>query len=205
MTAISELAIGGYHPASFIDYPGKVAAVVFFQGCNFCCPYCHNAQLIPRNRGGVLTPQAIFARLRQRQGQLAGVVLSGGEPTLQKGLPDFCRDLRGMGYAIKLDTNGSNPNRLALLLAEQLVDYVAMDLKASFERYPELAGTQIDPNALRRSVRLIRDSGIGHHFRTTFDQSRLTEEDLVRVQALIPSGSHYVVQPCRSFRSTGAG
>ncbi len=196
MTTISELAIGGYHPVSFIDYPGKVAAVVFFQGCNFCCPYCHNAQLIPRNRAGVLTPQAILARLRKRQGKLAGVVLSGGEPTLQEGLPEFCRDLRIMGYAIKLDTNGSNPDRLALLLAEQLVDYVAMDLKAPPERYRQLTGDDVDVGAVLRSVGLIANSGIAHHFRTTHDLSLLNEADIIRIGEMVPTGSGHIIQPC---------
>ncbi|MGE4560863.1 MAG: anaerobic ribonucleoside-triphosphate reductase activating protein, partial [Desulfobulbus sp.] len=186
MTTVSDLHIGGYHPASFIDYPGKVAAVVFFQGCNFHCPYCHNAQLIPRNRAGVYSPQEVLARLRQRAGKLAGVVLSGGEPTLQRALPAFCSELKRLDYAVKLDTNGSNPDLLNVLLANKLVDYVAMDLKAPWKRYPDLAGTEIDSDALCRSLHLIGSSGIGHHFRTTFDRSRLSEDDLVLIRAVVP-------------------
>nr|WP_321467492.1 anaerobic ribonucleoside-triphosphate reductase activating protein [uncultured Desulfobulbus sp.] len=197
MTTVSELRIGGYHPNSFIDYPGKVAAVVFFQGCNFRCPFCHNGQLIPRNRAGSHPPREILARLRERVGQLAGVVLSGGEPTLQPALPDFCSALKRLGYAVKLDTNGSNPDLLDLLLTNNLLDYVAMDIKAPFERYSELAGTEVDRCALQRSLQLLASSGIGHHFRTTFDQSRLTETDLQRIRELVPHGSKYVIQPCR--------
>jgi len=193
----SELQIGGYHPNSFIDYPGKVAAVVFFQGCNFRCPFCHNGQLIPRDRAGIHAPQKILARLRERVGQLAGVVLSGGEPTLQQGVPDFCSQLKALGYAVKLDTNGSNPDLLGLLLAHNLIDYVAMDLKAPWHRYSELAGTEVDLQALQRSLQLISSSGIAHHFRTTFDQSRLTETDLKQIRTSVPQVSDYVVQPCR--------
>ncbi len=193
----SNLQIGGYHPNSFIDYPGKVAAVVFFQGCNFCCPFCHNGQLIPRNRAGIHSPQKILAGLQKRVGQLAGVVLSGGEPTLQPALPDFCSELKTLGYAVKLDTNGSNPDLLDLLLTDNLLDYVAMDLKAPWNRYTELAGTEVDRDALCRSLQLIASSGSGHHFRTTFDQSRLTETDLQRIRDLLPHGSKYVIQPCR--------
>ncbi len=197
MTVISELVIGGYHPASFIDYPGRVAAVVFFQGCNFCCPYCHNAQLIPRERAESYSSSEVLDRLAQQRGKLGGVVLSGGEPTLQPALPKFCVELQAMGYPVKLDTNGSNPDLLATLLDLGLVNYVAMDLKAPRERYREVAGDEVNLDAVLHSVDLIAAGSVEHHFRTTFDQSLLTQKDLELIQQLVPPGSTYLIQTCR--------
>lgn len=197
MTLLSDLAVGGWHPASFVDYPGRVAAVIFLQGCNFCCPYCHNPQLIPLGQTGCLAPAKILDHLARRRGKLDGVTLSGGEPTLQAALPLLCEELHNLGYPVKLDTNGSNPDMLAELLSAGLVDYLAMDLKAPLERYAELAGTRVDVNAIRCSMHLVSSSGVKHHFRTTYDQSLLSPEDLQLIQKMVPEGSGYVVQPCR--------
>ncbi|MEW6291656.1 MAG: anaerobic ribonucleoside-triphosphate reductase activating protein, partial [Thermodesulfobacteriota bacterium] len=124
------MKIGGFHPASFNNYPGRVAAVVFTQGCNFRCPYCHNSQLISCNRSTRLDEQYILSRLAARKGKLAGVVISGGEPTLQDDLRFFCHRIRELGYPVKVDTNGSRPAVLAELLSDMVVDCIAMDIKA---------------------------------------------------------------------------
>ncbi|MBM9612808.1 anaerobic ribonucleoside-triphosphate reductase activating protein [Desulfobulbus rhabdoformis] len=197
MRTTSKLIIGGYHPASFIDYPGRVAAVIFFQGCNFHCPYCHNAQLIPQNRSPTFSSEEILKRLHSRRGKLSGVVLTGGEPTLQTGLLPFCKDLQEMGYPLKLDTNGSNPELLEQLLDQQRINYVAMDLKAPLSLYSLLAGKKVDTAALQRSVEILSTSGVPHHFRTTYDQTRLSKDDLLAIKGLVPSGSAHVVQACR--------
>ncbi|WP_028317876.1 anaerobic ribonucleoside-triphosphate reductase activating protein [Desulfobulbus elongatus] len=195
--ALAGLVIGGCCPASFIDFPGRVAAVVFFQGCGFRCPYCHNPQLIPRKPAGAYAPAEVLDRLAARRGKLGGVVVSGGEPTLQPALPQFCAAVRAMGYPVKLDTNGSRPDLLAGLLAQGLVNYVAMDLKAPPARYALLAGTRVDVGTIFRSAALIAASGVEHHFRTTYDRSLLTPEDVQLIREMVPTGSRYVVQPCR--------
>ena len=190
------MKIGGFHPASFIDYPGRVAAVIFTQGCNFRCPYCHNAGLIDPARPAAYDTEEIVARLASRRDKLGGVVISGGEPTIQEDLLPFCRRLRELGLAVKLDTNGSRPEVIEQLLAAGAVDYIAMDLKAPLEHYQRLAGVPVAGEKIRRSIALIAAGGIPHHFRTTHFTRLLNAADLETVQhQLVPAGSPYKVQP----------
>ncbi|PID81496.1 anaerobic ribonucleoside-triphosphate reductase activating protein [bacterium DOLZORAL124_64_63] len=161
-----HVLIGGWQKCSFIDYPGHLSAVVFLQGCNLRCPYCHNAELIPRGQG-VLAAEEFLRFLGTRRNRLDGVVLSGGEPTLHRELPAFMEQIRAQGFAIKLDTNGTRPDVLRQLIARELVDYVAMDLKDEPGRYPRWLGPQADPAALRRSLDILQSSGLDHELRTT--------------------------------------
>lgn len=136
----SGMALAGLHKLTAIDYPGLVAATVFTQGCNFRCPYCHNRQLIKRQSGEtLLAEEDALAFLKKRASLLDGLVVSGGEPTLQPGLADFCRKVKKLGYRIKLDTNGSRPQVLAALMDEELVDYVAMDCKSAPGAYADFS------------------------------------------------------------------
>ncbi len=188
--------IGGLDPCSFSDYPGRTAAVIFTRGCNFRCPFCHNPSLLKAGREGVMRESELLAFLEKRRGRLDGVVVTGGEPTLQAGLPGFLARIREMGYPVKLDTNGSNPVMLEQLLAAGLVDYVAMDLKAPPAKYDRLAGVRVDMTALCRTVSLIAKSGVPHHFRTTVVDGLLDSGDIGRIRAeLLPAGSRYVLQP----------
>jgi len=158
------MRIGGLQKTTLLDFPGKVSAVVFTQGCNFFCPYCHNADLVAYGREPLALADAI-AFLAKRRKVLEGVVISGGEPTLQEGLFDFCATLKNLGYAVKLDTNGSGPEALRLLLRAGLVDYVAMDVKANPEQYPaELCPQSVGKNVLR-SMALLEESHTPHEFR----------------------------------------
>ncbi len=197
--------IGGFHPASFNDFPGRVAAVIFTRGCNFRCPGCHNAGLIdpadPADPAGSQGYEAreIMARLAARKGKLGGVVISGGEPTLQPDLLTCCLQLRAMGLAVKVDSNGSRPEVLQQLLAAGAVDYLAMDIKAPLAKYPELAGVKVDTAALRRSIALIAASGITHHFRTTAVAALLTPTDLEEIRRLVPAGSPHKIQQFRQI------
>ncbi len=204
------MKIGGYQPCSLCDYPGQVSAVVFTQGCNFRCPFCHNAALLPRAApaGRLLSGDWVREQLGRRRGQLDAVVVSGGEPTLQGGLAEFLRALRRMGFRIKLDTNGSRPEVLRRLITAGLVDYIAMDLKAPWHKYESLAGVAADTRSLRRSVELIAGSGIAHEFRTTAVPALLGEEDLAETRAQAPAASPYRVQgyraaPARDILRTG--
>ena len=191
------MRIGGFHPVSFNDYPGRVAAVIFTQGCNFRCPYCHNPGLLDPTAPAPYQPEDIFAHLTTRREKLGGVVISGGEPTLQEDIIPFCRRLRELGLAIKIDSNGSRPEVLAQLLAAKVVDYLAMDIKAPLADYGKVAGAVIDTATIVRSLTLIAESGIAHHFRTTFAQPLLTAAGLKEVARLVPTGSRHLVQPCR--------
>jgi pyruvate formate lyase activating enzyme len=189
--------IGGYQPCSLCDYPGDVASVVFTQGCNFRCPFCHNPGLLPLRPSvsRIIPETAILERLRRRQGQIDAVVVSGGEPTLQPDLIEFLQTIRTLGLKIKLDTNGSRPDVLTVLLGARLLDYVAMDVKASWPRYAELAGASVCEENLLRSVRLIAASGIAHEFRTTIVPALITDQELATIRAQIPNASTYRTQP----------
>jgi pyruvate formate lyase activating enzyme len=191
------MKIGGYHPCSFSDFPGRPAAVVFTQGCNFRCPFCHNGQLLGPG-GDLIPPEEILYRLSVRRRRIDSVVITGGEPTLQAGLPEFLRSLRQIGLQIKLDTNGSFPDALARLIDAGLVDYIAMDVKAPWSRYRELAGAPVDPARIAESMCMIAASGVAHEFRTTAVYALLSAEDLAGVRALIPCGSPYRLLPFRA-------
>lgn len=168
------MLIAALQKTSLLDFPGHVSALVFTQGCNFSCPYCHNPSLLQRTAS--LLPQAeVLAFLHKRKNLLQGVVITGGEPTLQPDLPSFCQQVKALGYAIKLDTNGSNPNMLQNLLAQNLVDYVALDIKADPQKYP----AEIAPHpaqALMRSIELLTKSTVPHEFRVPCVQPFITPQ-----------------------------
>jgi pyruvate formate lyase activating enzyme len=181
---------------SLSDFPGTVAAVIFTQGCNFRCPFCHNGGLIPlgTDAGELVSERELWGFLKERQGKLGGVVVSGGEPTLQPDLPAFLKRLKSMGFRVKLDTNGSRPEVLERLLAEGLVDYLAMDVKAPFADYPQLSGVRAPVERVRESIGLIAASGVEHEFRTTFVPALMSDEDLAAIHSTLPIGSVFKVQ-----------
>ena len=171
------MRIGGFHPFSLSDHPGRVAAIIFTQGCNFCCPWCHNRQLISTSSplGGLIPVETVLSHLACRPHQLDGIVISGGEPTIQDDLPEFLSQVKAQGYAVKLDTNGSQPSVLDNLIAHHLVDFIAMDVKAPWAMYPDLAGIRPSIASLQNSIQLIFASGIDHEFRTTATPASLPQ------------------------------
>ncbi|WP_035246264.1 anaerobic ribonucleoside-triphosphate reductase activating protein [Desulfogranum mediterraneum] len=192
------MRIGGYQPLSLCDYPGTPAAVLFTQGCNWRCPYCHNPSLLPLEAGESPYPDKdILERLKQRDKLLQGVVITGGEPTLQPELLPFIESLKKMGFKVKLDTNGSRPGVVAALLARDLIDYCAMDIKAPWEKYDLLTGrARADVAAVQESVKIISRDGVDHHFRTTYARHYLAEKDLATIRQALPQGSAYLIQKC---------
>ena len=190
------MKIGGLTQFTLSDYPGKVAAIIFTQGCNFRCPFCHNNDLTPLMRPPeeLIPEDTVMQFLNKRRGLLQGVVISGGEPTIQPGLPDFIRTIKSMGYYIKLDTNGSIPEVLRLLLNEKLLDYIAMDIKGPFESYHRLAGTPVFLEKIKNSIALIASSNVSHEFRTTLVEQLLSPEDIENIKALVPPGSAHHFQ-----------
>ena len=161
------MKIVGIQKLTLLDYPGKVACTVFLNGCNFRCPYCHNAELLGDGEE-VMTVAGLLAFLRKRQGILEGVCITGGEPTLHPELPALLREVRALGYAVKLDTNGYRPEILEAVLDQGLVDYVAMDLKNGPESYGETVGlAQVELAKIRQSIRLLMDSPVDFELRTT--------------------------------------
>lgn len=194
--------IAGLQKNSLIDYPGKLSSVVFFSGCNFNCPYCHNPGLA---RGCPtcatdLNPATICNFLEQRQGFLDGVVVSGGEPTLQKDLVDLCTRIKELGYPVKLDTNGSRPHVLLDLIQKGLVDYIAMDLKTDPVLYTSFIRGDCNPDPLLSSIRIIMTSSIDYEFRTTCVKPIVNTEVIENISQLIQGAHLYVLQ---RFRNSG--
>ncbi len=189
------MKIGGFQKVSLIDYPGRISAVVFTQGCNFRCPYCHNPELVDPERFEGLSPEAeILTFLEKRKGRLDAVVITGGEPTLQPELIPFIIHLKAMGYRIKLDTNGALPDVLEEMLGRKLLDYVAMDIKAPLERYSEVTKTKTDGQRILKSISLIMSSGVDYEFRTTAVKSLLAPGDLDKIARLVPGAMRFVLQ-----------
>jgi len=189
------MIIGGLQKCSLIDYPGRIGAIVFTQGCNFRCAYCHNPELVDPARYGPSLTDEVIPFLEKRRGKLDAVTITGGEPTLQRDIGPFLREIRGMGYLVKLDTNGSLPDVLEGLICSGLVDYVAMDVKAPLEKYEKIAGVKMDTRKIRESIRLIVKSKIEHEFRTTVVRSQLDPEDLQAIAKLLDKAKLYVLQP----------
>lgn len=197
---MSEIKIMGLQKVTLLDFPGKVACTVFFGGCNLRCPFCHNASLVlPRGEEPVMSEEAFFSLLRKRQGVLDGVCITGGEPLLQPELTRFIADIRALGYAVKLDTNGTMPDRLAPILAAKSVDYVAMDIKSSPSGYAAAAGIDIDVDKIRASIELIKNSGISHEFRTTVVAGIHTKEDVIEAARLVGDSPYFL----QSFVDSG--
>ncbi|MGM0453428.1 MAG: anaerobic ribonucleoside-triphosphate reductase activating protein [Thermodesulfobacteriota bacterium] len=190
------MRIGGLEKNSLIDFPPGISCVIFTTGCNFACPYCHNPGLVaPGADDACLYSEAdIFSFLDRRKQLLDGVVISGGEPTLHADLPDFCRRVKQMGYAVKLDTNGSFPEAIAQLIADGLVDYVAMDLKTAPAKYRDYIAADADPAAISTAVRTILQSGLAHEFRTTCVRPIVDAEAIDAIAGLVRGAQSYALQ-----------
>ncbi|MDO8580067.1 MAG: anaerobic ribonucleoside-triphosphate reductase activating protein [Candidatus Omnitrophota bacterium] len=171
---------------------------MFTQGCNFRCGYCHNPELvIPERFCPSIPEQEVFDFLRSRQQYLQGVVVSGGEPTIQGGLVAFLDQIKRLGYLIKLDTNGGQPDILRQLVQLKLLNYVAMDVKAPLDRYEEIINAMIDPRKIEQSIEIIIHSGIKHEFRTTVVKSLCSQEDLYKIRQMIKGSQRYNLQKAR--------
>jgi pyruvate formate lyase activating enzyme len=201
------MKIGGLQKFSLIDYPGRISAIVFTQGCNFRCPYCHNPELVdPAQFGPILSEEEVISFLDKRRGKLDAVTVTGGEPTLQPDIDRFLEVIKGMGYLTKVDTNGSMPDVLERLIHGHLVDYLAMDVKGPLQKYGQITGTEVQTRKIRKSIALIMNSGIDHEFRTTVVRSQLDNGDLIAIAGLLEKARLYVLQTfvpvktlCREF------
>jgi len=189
------MIIGGFLKFTLIDYPGKIAAIIFTRGCNFRCPYCHNPQLVlPRRYQLPLENQDVLKLLKERYGRLDGVVITGGEPLLQEGLVSFLYKLKSFGYEVKLDTNGSRAGILKKLIDRKLVDYIAMDIKADFDNYVKTIQVPINIAQIKKSMEIIRESGIDYEFRTTIAKNLHTIDEIKNIADLLNSGEIYYLQ-----------
>jgi pyruvate formate lyase activating enzyme len=191
------MKIAGLQKNSFVDYPGKIAAVVFTPGCNMNCFYCHNQVLLGENTDkNLLDTKEVLEFLSDRRRFLEGLVISGGEPTLQDGLEEFIQDVKRMGYCVKLDTNGTNPRMLKKLIEGKLLDYVAMDIKAPPYKYDQICRVYVNMEKIRESMDLLMWGKVCYEFRTTF-VPQLNEEDILCIAGRIKGARLYVLQQFR--------
>lgn len=188
--------IAGLQPFSLMDFPGHIAAIVFTQGCNFRCPFCHNGHLIcfEVNPQTHVAEEEVLALLQKRAGKLDGVMVTGGEATMQSDLGEFLSKVKNLGYETGLETNGSRPDVLKILIADKLLDFIAMDIKAPLECYERLCGVNVPLANIKASIELIAESGLAHEFRTTVVYALLSDGEIEALKALVPTGSRHVLQ-----------
>lgn len=190
------MKIYGLQKMTLLDFPGKVACTIFTGGCNFRCPFCHNAMLVTElDKDNFYTEEEIFDFLKKRVGILDGVCITGGEPLMQKDIADFIIKVREMGYSVKLDTNGSYPEKLAELIENKLVDYVAMDIKNTPEKYAETIGVKsFNFTPIAKSITLIMNSGVQYEFRTTVVSEFHTIDDIEKIAEYIRDAQGFYLQ-----------
>ena len=197
------MIIKGLQKLTLLDFPGRIACTVFTYGCNFRCPFCHNASLVISDRyaDGEYTEEEIFDFLEKRRGRLQGVCVSGGEPTLMPDLSDFIRRIKSMGYAVKLDTNGYRPEVLKALIDEGLIDYVAMDIKSSREGYGKAIGlVDADVSRVERSLNILKEGSVPYELRTTVVKELHSAKELEDIGRWLAGEQRYFLQ---SFIDSG--
>ena len=199
------MEIGGLEKSTLIDYPGRIAATVFLLGCNFRCPFCYSSELVLPEKMAEqpkIAEKAFFDFLKERQGLLEGVVICGGEPTIHKDLPDFIKRIKDLGFLLKLDTNGSNPEMLRELMQKGLVDYVAMDIKAPLgAKYDLATGVKVDLDKIKESIEIIKGSGVDYEFRSTIVPSIHSKEDVIQMAKDISPAKKYYLQNFRGEKT----
>jgi len=198
------MKLAGWQKTTLIDYPGKVAATIFTSGCNFRCPFCYSKELVLKEeieKQPEISERDFFNFLEERKRLLEAVVICGGEPTIHKDLPDFLKKIKKFGYLSKLDTNGSNPEMLKKIIEEDLLDYIAMDVKAPLlnEKYDKAAGLKVDLKKIKESVDLIKNSGVDYEFRITVVPGLQTKEDIIQIAEEIGKARRFFLQ---NFDST---
>lgn len=192
------MKIGGLMKMTLLDFPGYVACTVFLEGCNFRCPFCHNADMAEAKSPDRMAEDEFFEFLKKRQGILDGVCVSGGEPLMTDETLDFLKRIKDMGYKVKVDTNGSFPERLKMAVNSGLCDYVAMDIKNAPAKYGQTSGNEkITFDTVKESIEFLKNSDIPHEFRTTVVKDFHTKEDIVEIAKIIGWDEKYFIQPFR--------
>lgn len=192
------MVISGMQKLTLVDYPGHTACLIFTQGCNFRCPFCHNSDLLKgENNSSRIDEQVLFDYLDKRKGLIDGVCVSGGEPLLQKDIELFIRKIKEKGYKVKLDTNGSKPKLLKNLIDNNLLDYVAMDVKNTFSKYDLTSGVSINLDDIKESIEILKSSNIDYEFRTTIVKQLHTFEDIEQILGYIGPKAKYYIQNYR--------
>ncbi len=190
------MIFAGFQKLTLLDFPGKVACTLFTKGCNFYCPFCHNALLVEGSENGQsFTEEEVLSYLNKRKGILEGVCITGGEPLIQSSLRDFIKEVKNLGYAVKLDTNGSFPEKLMELVKDGLIDYVAMDIKNSFEKYPLTSGCEnVNLADIEKSIDFLLAGNVDYEFRTTVASELHTPQDIGDIALRIKGAKKYFLQ-----------
>ena len=188
------MIIDGFQKLTLLDFPEKMACMIFTRGCNLKCPFCQNGPLVlNKTKDGFIDECEIFKYLKKRKKLLDGVVVSGGEPLLQKDIKSFITKIKDLGYKVKIDTNGTSPLLLEELINEGLVDYVAMDIKNVFEKYPKITGCKnVNTDNIKKSIKILKQDKIDYEFRTTIVKEFHTIEDIKKILSYIGSSKYYL-------------
>ncbi|NLK91293.1 MAG: anaerobic ribonucleoside-triphosphate reductase activating protein [Clostridiales bacterium] len=198
------MSILGIEKSSFIDYPNNICTVIFTGGCNFRCPYCHNSPIV-NGIGEKIDKMEVIDFLRNRKKFIDALCISGGEPTIQKGLYDFIRQVKKEGFSIKLDTNGTNPDLLKKLIDEKLIDYIAMDIKAPLNKYSSITQTPVVLGDIQKSINILLENKVDYEFRTTICKELLNVEDIRIISEEIKGCNTYVLQNFKDGETILAG
>lgn len=188
------MIFGGFEKFTLIDYPGKIAAMVYTIGCNFRCPYCHNPELVDETVTKTFTEEEVLTFLKHRKGFIDGLVITGGEPTMHKDLLDFMRKVKELGFLVKLDSNGTHPDILRQAIKEKIVDYIAMDIKSPLAKYSQAVSRPVDTAAIRKSIDLLMSSSVEYEFRTTVVKVLLSPQDIEEIGREIKGARRYYLQ-----------
>ena len=218
------MIIGGLQKFSLLDYPNKISAIVFTQGCNFRCHFCYNPMLVgpvvsskveiklghkekdqippgSKQNSQLFEPvkeDDLFLFLKNRVGKLEAIVITGGEPTLHSDLPEFIKKIKDLGFLVKLDTNGTNPDRIKELISKKLINYIAMDIKAPLDKYERTVGVKLDFKNIKKSIDVIMESGLPYEFRSTLAPNLINKQDIEKMGELIRGADNWYLQTFRS-------
>lgn len=187
------MKIGGIQKTSLLDYPNSISAIIWTVGCNFRCPFCYNKDIVLGNVA-IIPEEEVLAFLQKRKGLLESLVISGGEPLMQEDVGEFIKKVKNLGYLVKIDTNGTYPEKLKELIDQKLVDYVAMDVKAPKNKYDKLTGVKTDIEKIEKSIEIIKNSAIEYEFKTTFAPELLTKEDIVEIAKWLEGSKRFYLQ-----------
>ena len=187
------MQIGGFQKTSLLDYPDTISAIIWTVGCNFNCPFCYNPQLVKKTKKSI-SEEEIISFLKKRKGLLEGISISGGEPLIQKDIADFITKVKKFGYRVKIDTNGTFPDRLKELIEKKLVDYVSMDVKAPKKKYNQLTGVKTDIKNIEKSIDIIKKTAPDYEFKTTFVPDLLKKEDILKIAQWLEGSKTYFLQ-----------
>ena len=188
------MVFGGLEKCTLIDYPGKVACMVYTIGCNFRCPYCHNPELVDETVEAMITEKQVLDFLATRRDMLDGVVITGGEPTMHDDLLKFMKKLKDRGFLVKLDSNGTRPTMIQEAIEKKLVDYIAMDIKSPMSKYSQTVARPVDTEAIRKSIAILMASNAAYEFRTTVVKALIAPEDFHEIGREIRGAERYFLQ-----------